>query len=522
MAIVGKLQIVDNIKREIADNSTGEISPRDVRHNLLDIIDSVHLFTDDNHLSALNFSTPDTRSIRAGDLALSKLHLDGYSSIDNTAYGYSSLSNNYTGFRNTALGSYAVSCNVYGSDNVGVGVNALAANVYGSGNVGIGNHALETGREGDFNIAIGHGAGYYVGNNTSYKLYVGSHPVDGDSLCGDSSGSGVRPLLYGDLHNLQLGIGVSSLHGHGALQVAGNVSPSGSCEFDLGHTNYSWNDLYLCNSINDQVFVSGGPAMTVKGDVVPYDHNTHSLGAAHPKKWWKDGFFQNITVSGKADIEVYNYTEINSCIYECRTLYLASSGDICDSGASPCGFLHDEQLEGAGLVVQSSGTDYKRNYHWTFNAPDPTLKCLDSDSPYSRASWNSNISVHIASGSHLKSDRVIGYDQLALVNCADGSGYGMFLANKNTFDYTYFGPEHVVKNAIPGRDTGVTGLGNWANDTENDIANISTFNFFFSGISPSIGDMTGKGPARRGEHVVYSNLGSGNVVGQRLLSRTSS
>ena len=522
MAIVGKLQLVDNIKREIPDNSTGEISPRDVRHNLLDIVDSVHLFTDDNKLFALNFASPDTRTTRAGDLAIGKLHLDGYSSIDNSAYGYSALAGNYTGFRNTAVGSYALSCNVYGSDNAAVGVNALAANVFGSGNVAIGNHALEKNREGDFNIAIGHGAGHYIGNNVNYKLYVGSHPVDGDSLCTDSSGSGLRPLLYGDLQNLQLGVGVSGLHGHGALQVAGTVSPSGSCEFDLGHPNYSWNDLFLCNSINDEVFVSGGPAMTVKGDIVPYFSETYSLGAAHPKNLWKNGFFQNIVVSGTADIETYNYTAINSCTYECRTLYLASSGDICDSGGAPCGYLHDEQLEGAGLVVQSSGTSYRRNYEWLFKAPDASLKCLDSDTPYSRATWNSNISVHIASGSHLKSDRVIGYDQLALVNCADGSGYGMFLTNKNTVDYTYFGPEHVVKNAAPYRDDEHGGSSiNWHTDTENDIANISTFNFFFSGISPSIGAGYPFGPSRRGEHVVYSNLGSGNVVGQRLLSRTS-
>jgi hypothetical protein len=569
MAIVGKLQLVDNIKREITDNSTGDISPRDVRHNLLDIVDSVHLFTDDNKLFALNFATPDTRTTRAGDLAIGKLHLDGYNSVDNSAYGYSALAGNYTGFRNTAVGSHALGCNVYGADNVAIGVNSIAANVYGSGNVSVGNYALHTNKEGDFNIAIGHGAGYYVGNNSSHNLYVGTHPVNGDSLCDDASGSGVNPLLHGDLQNLRLGVACQAIAGRGTLQVAGHVAPSGSCEFDLGLPAYKWNDLYLCNSINDQVFVSGGPAMTVKGDIVPYAHATYSLGAAHPKNWWKDGFFKNITVSGTADIEVYNYTEINSCIYECRTLYLASSGDICDSGGAPCGYLHDEQLEGAGLVVQSSGTEYRRNYEWLFKAPDASLKCLDSDTPYSRATWNSNISVHIASGSHLKSDRVIGYDQLALVNCAEGSGQGVFLTHGVDFaagggsavgdgtsdiltpsDFTYFGPEHVVKKAIPGRDDELTPYvsqlnkwdykwsgNNWTG-TDNDISNISTFNFFFSGIPLSHGDGQGlntrsdaspytftgdvRDGVRRGQHVVYSNLGSGNVVGQRLLSRTAS
>ena len=53
--IIGKLQLVDNIKREIPDNSTGQVSPRDVRQNLINIIDSVHLFTDDNYLNAVFF-----------------------------------------------------------------------------------------------------------------------------------------------------------------------------------------------------------------------------------------------------------------------------------------------------------------------------------------------------------------------------------------------------------------------------------------------------------------------------------
>ena len=36
--IVNKLILVDNIVRDIADNSTGMISPRDVRQNMLDVV----------------------------------------------------------------------------------------------------------------------------------------------------------------------------------------------------------------------------------------------------------------------------------------------------------------------------------------------------------------------------------------------------------------------------------------------------------------------------------------------------
>ena len=43
--ILTKLKLVENIVSEISDNSTGQISPYDVRHNLLDIVDSVHNLT---------------------------------------------------------------------------------------------------------------------------------------------------------------------------------------------------------------------------------------------------------------------------------------------------------------------------------------------------------------------------------------------------------------------------------------------------------------------------------------------
>jgi hypothetical protein len=156
--IVDKLTIVSTIKTEIPDNSTGQVSPRDVRHNLLDIIDSVHLFTADHNLLAKNFSTPATRTTRAGDLAIGKLHLQAYSSVDNSAYGYSALAENYDGQRNTAIGSQALSCSLYGQDNTAVGYQAIAGNVFGSGNVALGNLALYSNKWGNFNIAIGHGA----------------------------------------------------------------------------------------------------------------------------------------------------------------------------------------------------------------------------------------------------------------------------------------------------------------------------------------------------------------------------
>ena len=62
MPILPKQTIVSNINSEILDNSRMLISPYDVRHNLIDMIDSTHLFLNGKEISTANFSTPDTRT----------------------------------------------------------------------------------------------------------------------------------------------------------------------------------------------------------------------------------------------------------------------------------------------------------------------------------------------------------------------------------------------------------------------------------------------------------------------------
>lgn len=459
--ILNKLKLVENITRDIVDNSTGLVSPRDVRQNMLDLADSVHLLTADHNLFSKNFGTVDTRTTRAGDKAIGKLHLPGYQSIDNTAFGYSALMDIYTGARNTAVGSHALGCALYGHDNIGIGNSAVAGAVFGSGNIGVGNFSLHRVKEGNLNIAIGHGAGYYINPNDSYKFYLGSHDVNSQTVCDNPLGSGLTPLLHGDLIRLKLGIAVSGLDDYGKLQVGGDITPSGSDQFNLGHSDRRWKHILASRSLNypsgndftisrstptgnkDVLFLGSGGAIgvgnntpsgnhgiiTSSGSIVPLWNDNFQLG--HPDLRWGAGFFKSLHVSGTLDVTEYNYKEINSCIYECKTLYLASSGDPCYSGGPPCGYLTDQELEGGGLVLQSSGTDgseqgfFRRNYEWVYRSPDPTLKCLEIDSPYSRSSWNSNISIHVASGSHVRTDRVMGYDTLALIN--QNGCYGWFI-----------------------------------------------------------------------------------------------
>ena len=100
-----------------------------------------------------------------------------------------------------------------GTHNVGVGLNALGGNVNGSGNIGIGNFSLLSNKHGDFNIAIGHGAGHYVQSNDDFQFFLGVYPgFDQDHTCDIVAGSGARPLLYGKLDDLLLGVAVPSTH----------------------------------------------------------------------------------------------------------------------------------------------------------------------------------------------------------------------------------------------------------------------------------------------------------------------
>ena len=122
---------------------------------------------------------------------------------------------------------------MYGSNNVAIGFNALAGNIDGSGNVAIGNHAIQSNKFGDFNIAIGHAAGYYIGDNHNYKLIIAAHEVNPGDLCDINAASGKAPLVYGDLKEYKLGIGVRSLHNYGTLQLSGDVTPSENKKYGL-------------------------------------------------------------------------------------------------------------------------------------------------------------------------------------------------------------------------------------------------------------------------------------------------
>jgi hypothetical protein len=446
--ILSKLNLVENIVNEISDNSTGQISPHDIRHNLLDIVDSVHLLTIGKPLSGSNFGTPSTRTTRVGDLTIEKLGLEGYFSVDNSALGYAALRSNYQGVRNTAAGSHALSCNIFGEDNVAVGHSALGGNTVGFANIGLGNYALTNNKEGNFNIAIGHAAGYYADKNTNNKLFIASHPVDDQYICDNPLGSGLTPLVYGDLDSLRFGIKTNTLHDYGVLQVGGDISPINSAQYNIGHRLYGWKNLFLTNSLvfsDNTSLVSSGTSIGVSGNFSPILSQLYDLGST--SNIWNKAYLNDLFVSGVATIN--RIKAVEQCDYLCKTINLAGSGsiDTIDGGGpdslyeyanqdhepvyNTCGMLTDEELTGAGFVINSSGVGYVRRYKFDFMPPDESLTCLSSSSAYEKASWNSNISLHLASGTHLRTERVLFPQDMYIIS--QSGCHGMFLLDHKLY-----------------------------------------------------------------------------------------
>ena len=416
-----KSTLVNNINTQLADNATGEISPQDVRQNMLDIIDSVGNLLVTEEIVTANFSTPATETTIAGIDALSKLGQEGYVTTGSVAVGHSALKQNYQGDYNTAVGAYSLSCNVHGDHNVAVGYAAVGGNSNGTANVGIGDYTLYYSKLGNFNVAIGHGAGYYLDRNTSNKLFIATHPVTEQYVCDNPEGVGLTPLVYGDFATEQFGINVNDLHSYGSLQVSGAISPSENVEFDLGHTNYAfdtthtrgiWYSENTTSRYDDAALAvvhSGVHAHA--GDIDPLTDGVYALGD-NDKKWHEIHTY-DLYVEGEAYIHSYN--SINDCLYDCKTLYLATSG-VCDGALSPCGYLDSSQLLGAGLVIPTSGTAGLSDFTWTL-LPSGTLDNINlpyvgvgsSKTLEQYTSWGTNVNVELSGDmTHIMASRHLG------------------------------------------------------------------------------------------------------------------
>lgn len=435
--LLDKYQLVQNIINELADNASESITPYHVRHNLLDIIDSLPSLFKDINTDSQNAKTRDVRTSIFGEQAIERIGFPNYTSEDNSAFGYSALRLNFRGARNTALGSQALRTNIYGSDNVAVGHDALAANVSGSGNVSIGNFGLTSNKQGSFNISIGHGAGYYISGGDSYQFYLGSAPVDSGVLCDDVDGSNFTPLMRGDLQENILAINTNHLVGDAKLQVSGSITPSVGDAFDIGSSGLIWSNIYSSNVfLSDTRKFSNSDNVYFNFDLVPESPSSYNLGSSSNPLDFIHA--DNLVINTSASIQ--NAEFINSSYYLNKTLNLAAkpaevaldgggSYSIYDYALEPTNnnlipYLSLEEVNGAGLRVHVDSGDVF-DFLLDTNNPDDVF-------------WKSNISLDLGSGHYVKTDKVISGPEFSV-----DFGENLFSMKDN---YLYFGDKVAGEN----------------------------------------------------------------------------
>ncbi len=107
--------------------------------------------------------------------------------IDNSSFGFNTLSSVTTGTDNDAFGFNALKDNTIGSFNVAIGVNSLSSNISGGSNVAIGGSSLRANTLSGFNVAVGTNAmNVFVATGTSGACVA----VGADSMSNNATGTG--------------------------------------------------------------------------------------------------------------------------------------------------------------------------------------------------------------------------------------------------------------------------------------------------------------------------------------------
>lgn len=436
--ILSKSQLVNNINTEISDQSVGQISPYNIRHNLIDIIDSVHNLLNTHNINAKNIGTPEKRNAYVGTEAFKNDNLPGSNNHDNTAIGHNALRSIYQSFENTAVGSYALGCNVYGSGNIAFGYQALGSNVVGNANIGIGLYTLHNNKAGQNNIAIGRGAGYYVEKDTSNKLFIASHSISAEYICDNPEGIGLVPLIYGDFATKQIGINVRTLHNNATLQVSGNVTPYLTDDSDLGISGNRWRFLNLSSGVylGNNFYLGRGfglNGVVISGSLIPSNNDSYVLGDT--QNIWQSGFFKDLKVDGTAYINQLNY--LSQSYFTGKYIYLA----INDTNE---GYLTDEELVNGGLVLKSTDNAYNISFYPASSG----LSCFSGVN--NKSTWRSNISFEVPSGSYIRTNSLVSYEPFN-DNC-----YGLFFDS----GVSYISRKNVLSVNPASEDGHIAGIGN--------------------------------------------------------------
>jgi hypothetical protein len=157
---------------------------------------------------------------------------------------------------------------------------------------------------------------------------------------------------------------LGSVYTSGHLNVVETVDASGNVTFGSGLTVMGSTIASGQLDVEKNITVLGTGMF---GHVLPRETDVYALGS--PSLLW-DGYFNDVVVTGQFHVNdsEFVYNTIIECIYDCKTLHLATSG-FCDSegggltGGALCGYLSDASLDGAGFEIHSSGIGYLRDYH---------------------------------------------------------------------------------------------------------------------------------------------------------------
>ena len=261
MTVLSKTNYILQVNTLLADNSSRDISPQDLRSCFEDLVDSIPTFLVDETVETQELFLSNGNTI-LGDYSIRNYNLYKDEQSNNTSIGFFSMGNNYNGDDCTSIGAYSQACALYGSGNTSAGYRSLSSSIRGSGNAAFGSHSLTSNTQGNFNVALGYGAGYYSNFDESNKLYIAVHP-EASGSCGVPSSPDSRPLVYGDFSTGQFGINVSGFPSDDAVVISGNVVPEATDQFSLGTTSLRWDGFF--DHINTNSLQIGGTPMTVEG-----------------------------------------------------------------------------------------------------------------------------------------------------------------------------------------------------------------------------------------------------------------
>lgn len=182
----------------------------------------------------------------------------------NTAFGSGTLTVNTSGAQNTAIGYSALGSNKNGNTNTAVGWCALGANIDGESNVAVGQGSLFLNKSGDNNIAIGKGA--LSGNtSTDNNIAIGYAALNSNQSSSNLA-IGTRSLVYNVNGNTNTAIGEESLQ----FNIDGSSNTAIGFHSLKNITSGSWNvalGLYAGKytskntdntSSNDSIFLGSG------------------------------------------------------------------------------------------------------------------------------------------------------------------------------------------------------------------------------------------------------------------------